>query len=150
MRRDDFALAHTLRVRWAEVDMQKVVFNGNYLTYFDVAIAEYWRALAQSASRDFADEYMNLYAVKATVEFHASARYDELIDVSCRVARIGRSSMGFVFGIWRGNEHLISGELAYVYVDPESGKSAPVPQPMRDAMISFERVKPDLGSGSPR
>ena len=46
MKRDDFRLLHRLRVRWAEVDMQKIVFNGHYLMYFDTAMADYWRALA--------------------------------------------------------------------------------------------------------
>ena len=41
----EFTFFHPLRVRWAEVDMQSVVFNGHYLTYFDVAITEYWRSL---------------------------------------------------------------------------------------------------------
>jgi acyl-CoA thioesterase FadM len=31
MKRSEFRFAHALRVRWAEVDMQKVVFNGHYL-----------------------------------------------------------------------------------------------------------------------
>ena len=44
--RQDFRLFHRLRVRWAEVDMQKIVFNGHYLMYFDTAMADYWRALA--------------------------------------------------------------------------------------------------------
>lgn len=35
---------YPLRVRWAEVDRQGIVFNGHYLTYFDVGITEYWRA----------------------------------------------------------------------------------------------------------
>ena len=43
--RDDFRFFHPLRVRWAEVDPQGIVFNGNYLTYADVAITEYFRAL---------------------------------------------------------------------------------------------------------
>ena len=43
MKRSDFRFADPLRVRWAEVDMQKVVFNGHYLMYFDTAIADYWR-----------------------------------------------------------------------------------------------------------
>ena len=37
MPRDDFRLRHELRVRWAEVDPQGIVFNPNYLMYFDVA-----------------------------------------------------------------------------------------------------------------
>jgi hypothetical protein len=31
---------------WAEIDMQRIVFNAHYLTYFDTAITDYWRALA--------------------------------------------------------------------------------------------------------
>ena len=45
MKREDFTFVHSLRVRWAEVDRQDVVFNGHYFLYFDVAVAEYWRAI---------------------------------------------------------------------------------------------------------
>ncbi|MGH8674367.1 MAG: acyl-CoA thioesterase, partial [Burkholderiales bacterium] len=45
MSRADFRCVHRLRVRWAEIDMQKVVFNGHYLTYIDTAVAEYWRGI---------------------------------------------------------------------------------------------------------
>ncbi len=45
MERAQFRVSHALRVRWAEVDRQNIVFNGHYLTYFDVAITEYWRAI---------------------------------------------------------------------------------------------------------
>jgi YbgC/YbaW family acyl-CoA thioester hydrolase len=54
IRREDFTLAHRTRVRWAEVDMQHVVFNANYLMYFDVAIAEYWRAIGSGRERELA------------------------------------------------------------------------------------------------
>ena len=46
MAKHDFSFFHALRVRWSEVDMQAIVFNGNYLNYFDVAFTEYWRELA--------------------------------------------------------------------------------------------------------
>jgi YbgC/YbaW family acyl-CoA thioester hydrolase len=142
MNRGDFTLVHPLRVRWAEVDMQHVVFNANYLMYFDVAIAEYWRAIAEGAAHDFHDDYMRLYSVKASLEYHGSAHYDELIDVGCRVARLGRSSITFAFGIWRGTDHLISGEIVYVYVDPATKKGAPIPERLRSAMLGYERVQP--------
>ena len=103
MAREDFTLVHRLRVRWAEVDMQHVVFNANYLMYFDVGIAEYWRAIGRGLERELAEVYMRLYTVKSVLEYHAPARYDEEIDVGARVARFGRSSMSFAFGIWRGD-----------------------------------------------
>ena len=45
MSRASFSFSHRLRVRWAEVDKQNIVFNGHYLTYFDVGVTEYWRAI---------------------------------------------------------------------------------------------------------
>ena len=35
---------HELRVRYGECDPQGIVFNANYLLYFDVAFTEMWRA----------------------------------------------------------------------------------------------------------
>jgi len=49
----DFRHRHALRVRWAEVDMQGVVFNGHYLTYCDVCVTEYWRAIGVPYPQDF-------------------------------------------------------------------------------------------------
>ena len=46
MKRSDFRFFHRLRVRWAEIDMQKIVFNGHYLTYIDTAVTAYWGRLA--------------------------------------------------------------------------------------------------------
>ena len=40
MAKEDYNCIHRLRVRWSEVDMQKVVFNGHYLTYIDTAFAD--------------------------------------------------------------------------------------------------------------
>ena len=121
MNRSDFTFTFQLRVRWAEVDRQDVVFNGNYFLYFDVAIAEYWRAVGIPYPEGYVDRYgTDIFAVKATADYLGSARYDDLLDIGCRIGRIGRSSMQFVLGIWRGGEHITSGELIYVNADPAS------------------------------
>lgn len=143
MQRSEFTFAHPLRVRWAEVDRQDVVFNGNYFLYFDVAIAEYWRAVGIAYPDGYVDRYgTDIFAVKATADFIGSAKYDELIDVAVRVSRIGRSSMTFLFGIWRGDEQITSGELVYVNADPKTKKSAPWPEDFKARLIAFERTQP--------
>jgi len=63
----DFAFFHRLRVRWAEVDMQSVVFNGHYLTYFDVALTEYWRAINLPSPIEQAKNGNELFVKKATL-----------------------------------------------------------------------------------
>ena len=151
MRRDDFTFLHKLRVRWAEVDRQDVVFNGNYFLYFDVAVAEYWRAIGIPYPDGYVNSYgTDVYAVKATAEYHGSATYDDMLDVGCRVGRIGRSSLQFVFGVWHGEEHITSGELIYVNADPKTRKSAPWAEAFRKAVLNFERVAPETGAGTPR
>ena len=151
MRRDDFTFLHTLRVRWAEVDRQDVVFNGNYFLYFDVAVAEYWRAIGIPYPDGYVNTYgTDVYAVKATAEYHGSATYDDMLEVGCRVGRIGRSSLQFVFGVWHGEEHITSGELIYVNADPKTRKSAPWAEAFRKAVLNFERVAPETGAGTPR
>lgn len=151
MRQDDFTFVHQLRVRWAEVDRQNVVFNGNYFLYFDVAVAEYWRAIGVPYPEGYVDAYgTDVFAVKASAEYHGSATYDDVLGIGCRVGRIGRSSLQFVLGIWKGAEHITSGELIYVNADPKTRKSSQWPEAFRSAILQFERLAPDTGSGTPR
>ncbi|MDO9438817.1 YbgC/FadM family acyl-CoA thioesterase [Hydrogenophaga sp.] len=136
--RSDFRFFHRMRVRWAEVDMQKIVFNAHYLMYFDTAISDYWRALALPYHESMEQLEGDLYVVKATVEFHASARVDDQIDVGMKLSRVGNTSLTFTGAIFRGNEHLITGELIYVFADPATQKSRPVPAALRDTLTGYE------------
>ena len=138
MKRQDFRFFHRLRVRWVEVDMQQIVFNGHYLMYFDTAFADYWRALAVPYYEAMHQLGGDLYVKKASVEYHASARYDDQLDVGLKCTRIGNSSMVFTGGIFRGDELLITGELIYVFADPATQTSRPVPQALRDLLTGFE------------
>ena len=142
MARDDFIATHRLRVRWAEADMQGIVFNGHYLTYFDVAITEYWRAIGLPYPQTTADSGGELYTVKATVEYRAPARYDDELELMVRCARIGRSSLAFAIEIWRGDQQIVHGELIYVHADPHTRKSAPLPERLLRAIRRFERTAP--------
>ena len=149
MSRADFRCDYRLRVRWAEIDMQKVVFNGHYLTYIDTAVAEYWREIGLPYPDGYVDRYgCDLYLRKAALEYHESARYDEVLAVLCRVGRMGRSSMDFRFEIWREEPNasqapLITAHLVYVNVDVGAGNPAPVPEDLRGRVRAYERVAPE-------
>ena len=140
--RHDYRFFHRLRVRWVEVDMQRIVFNGHYLMYFDTAMSDYWRALALPYDASMLALGGELYVKKASVEFHASARADDQLDVALKCSRIGTSSLLFTGAIFRGEEHLISVELIYVFADPVTQTSKPVPTTMRDILEGFEANEP--------
>jgi len=142
MARADFRLKHSLRVRWSEVDPQNIVFNANYLMYFDVAAGEYWRELGFVYPEGLSTLGVDTFVVSAKVDFHRSARYDDMIDVLARTARLGRTSLRMLLEVHRGDEHLISGELVYVFADPKTQKPQPIPDVFREKVTEFEILPP--------
>ena len=138
MQRQNFRCMHRLRVRWAEVDMQKIVFNAHYLMYIDTAMSEYWRALALPYEASMHILGGEMYVKKATVEYHASAKLDDTLDVGMRCARIGNSSCLFESAIFCGDRLLVTGELVYVFADPATQTSTPVPAALRAMLEGYE------------
>jgi acyl-CoA thioester hydrolase len=145
----DFRHRLDLRVRWAEVDMQGVVFNAHYLTYADVCITEYWRAIGLRYPEDLTADGTDTFVRKATVDYLAAARYDDELVVCGRTARIGSSSLRFLVEIYRRSETagtpLIGVELIYVNADPVAHKARPWSARVRDAIRAFETVPPEEG-----
>ena len=144
MSRAEFVCIPRLRVRWAEVDMQKIVFNGHYLTYIDTAIAEYWREIGLPYPQGYVERYgSDIYLRKATVEYLDSARYDDVLEVCCRTAALGRTSMTFAFEIYRESAQtpLVTAELVYVNADAAM-KTASLPADLRARVIAYERIAP--------
>ena len=150
MKRSDFRFFHRLRVRWAEIDMQKIVFNGHYLTYIDTAVTAYWGRVALPYETAFHILGGELYVKKATLEYHASALMDDDLSVGMKCSKLGKSSMVFEAGIFRGDKLLISGELIYVFADPRTQTSKPIPEALRNILLIFESGESvvDLKTGS--
>ena len=118
--------------------MQKIVFNAHYLMYFDTAISDYWRALAMPYETSMQQLGGDLYVKKVSVQYHGSARFDDQLDVALKCARIGNSSVLFTGAIFRGDALLIDSELVYVFADPLSQTSRPVPDALRALLTGYE------------
>jgi YbgC/YbaW family acyl-CoA thioester hydrolase len=138
----DFRFHYRLRVRWAEVDLQKIVFNPHYLMYYDCAGADYWRALALPYEAAMRRLDGDIYLRKVGVEFNASARIDDRLAVALRCERVGNSSMTFVGAIFMGERLLNSAELVYVFADPATQTSRPVPAALRALIQAYEAGQP--------
>jgi acyl-CoA thioester hydrolase len=121
--------------------MQAIVFNGNYLNYFDVAFTEYWRATGLPDVLAQAESGLEMFARKATIEYHAPARFDDVLDIGVCCAELGRSSMRFVLEIYQADDLLVSGEMTYVYADSRIRKSEPVPAAWRAQLTAFEQKR---------
>ncbi len=141
-KRQDFRSSTRLRVRWSEVDLQKIVFNAHYLMYFDTAIADYWRAMAIPYEETMHQWGGDLYVKKASVEYFASARYEDQLDVMLKCVKVGNSSVIFHGAIFRSDQLLVTCELIYVYANPATQTSQPVPAAFRELLTAFEAGEP--------
>ena len=83
---------HRMRVAYGDCDPSGVVFNPNYLVFYDVALTEFWRAHAGGYGA-MMEEGVDLQVVEATARFKAPARFDDEIDVTIEVTRLGNTSM---------------------------------------------------------
>lgn len=138
--KSDFRFHHDIRVRFADTDLQAIVFNANYLTYYDVAWTEYFRAIGFEW-KDLLALGVDTVLARTTMEFKSPARFDEVLEVYTRISRIGTTSLTFEFEIYPdGEERLIgSANSLYVCVDPKTMKSTPVPARLREHISAFER-----------
>lgn len=138
--RQDFWFHHPFRVRYSEVDAQAVVFNAHYLTYFDTAITEYFRALGYDYMAAVAATGVDFHTVRTLVEYKAPIRFDEEIEVCVRVARIGRSSITLALAIFAkgGGDPRAVGEVVWVYTDQTTHKTEPAPDDLRKLIASRE------------
>jgi YbgC/YbaW family acyl-CoA thioester hydrolase len=150
MKRTDFRHLEPLRVRWAEIDAQGIVFNGHYLTYLDTAISGYWRALALPYAETMKGLGGDLYVRRATLDYRGSARYDDRLDVGIRCREFGGSSMMVDGAVFHGDQMLVQAETIYVFADPATQSPVRLPDPLRRVILDFEAGQPvvDVAVGS--
>ncbi len=140
MARDDFNFSHTLRVRWAECDVQGVVFNAAYANYVEIGQVEYFRHLGIAIYDPAMRRHLDLATVKMSLEFFAPAQLDDVLRVYWKIQRVGNSSLTALCEIYRGRaeEPLTRGESVYVNYDDDTRVSRPVPDDVRRLIDTFE------------
>jgi acyl-CoA thioester hydrolase len=134
--RPPFKFSATTRVGFSDTDAQGVVYYGRYMPYFDLARVEYHRHL-EMLRTDPGDRQFVMRAM--TVEYHAPARFDDLIEVDVRIGRIGTSSVAYEFAAYlKGDELAVTATQTLVLVDLAEHKPCRVPDWWREKIRAFE------------
>lgn len=141
--RPPFSFSAATRVAFSDTDAQGIVYYGRYAPYFDVARVEYWRHLRFDAHDDPAAGEFVMRAFN--IEYHAPASFDDVLEVFCRVARIGNTSIQFEFDVVLADgsdRHLASATQTMVNVDLTARKPVPIDVHMRERIEAFEHPDP--------
>lgn len=116
----------SLRVRYAETDVMGVVYYANYLVWFEIGRTDWLRQTGQSY-RDMEAEGTQLPVIEAACEYRRPARYDDVVEVRTRAARLTPVRVRFDYEVLGpGGDLLAVGRTVHAAVTPD-GKPRRLP-----------------------
>ena len=124
---------HTIRVRYGECDSQGVVFNANWLAYFDILMTELWRERI-GAYQDMLAAGTDMVVAEATVRFLGPARFDDEIDFEVTVTRLGNTALTSRIEAHVDGRPVAAGEMRHVFIDPGTKTKKEIPADVRSAL----------------
>ena len=125
-----------IRIRYKDTDRMGVVYYGNYLTFFEVARAEYMRSLGFPYSELEARGYV-LAVTDASAKYHANVGYDALVTVRTRISMLSRVQVRFEYQVVDADNRLIvSGETGHACIN-EKMKACRMPE---ELLASLQEV----------
>jgi acyl-CoA thioester hydrolase len=124
---------HRVRVRYAEIDGQGVVFNAHWLTYFDDSCTRFMDAIGFQSI--WIDEF-DVMLVKANLEWQGPARFDDWIDIAVQPVRIGTKSFDLAYRATVDGNPACAATITYVSVKPGANTSVEIPAAVRQALES--------------
>jgi acyl-CoA thioester hydrolase len=126
---------HTLRIRYAECDMQGVVFNAHYLAYCDDAFGAWIEDVMPGAMSYTGNTgTFDVMVKSATITWHGGLRYGESLDIDCSVSRWGNSSFDVLYGGSVDGEPRFEVVITYVNVTPGTHNPARVSDDAKEAL----------------
>jgi YbgC/YbaW family acyl-CoA thioester hydrolase len=133
MTRPGFAFSTRFKVRYAEIDGQKVVFNSRYLEYADVAVTEFWDWTGIADALGMTWTETEFHVRHTEIDYLKPFVLGDTVEAFVAVTRLGRSSLTQRFELCHaetGALHTVI-EMVVVNVHLPSGKPAPLAPKVR-------------------
>ena len=124
-----------LRVRYYECDAQKVVFNGRYSDYVDVAAGEFMKTIWGDHKETLAND-IDYQVVSYLINWQASAYFDDILTITVEPIKIGKTSFTLKVDFYNydTNSFIASAEIVYVMVSATELKKMLIPEHMREQL----------------
>lgn len=134
------SFSYNFRIRYSEVDAQKIVYNSHYLTFLDVSIFEFFDAIGFNQEEYIKETNNEFHTVRAVVEYKAPATLGDTIEVLTRIKKIGNSSITFQQEIYlhESDKLLATGEIVWVNTNQEEMIPTSVPDYLRQLLKDYQ------------
>jgi acyl-CoA thioester hydrolase len=121
----------SIPTRWKDNDVYGHVNNVEYYSYFDTVI-NHW--LITEGGLDIHGGAVIGLCAESHCRFDAAVSFPDTIEAGLRVGRLGRTSVRYEIGLFRGGEQVAEGWFVHVFVDRESRRPAEMPAGIRSCL----------------
>ena len=138
--KDKKSFPYSFRIRYSEVDAQRIVYNSHYLAFLDVSIFEFFDAIGFDQEKYIKETNNEFHTVKAVVEYKSPATLGDTVEVFTRIKNIGNSSITFQQEIYLldSNKLIATGEIIWVNTNQAEMKPTRVPDNLRNLLIEYQ------------
>lgn len=129
-----FRFATTIRVRWGDCDAFGHVNNASYLSYFEEARIDYWKAVVPDVP------FTGMAIVHSSIDFRGQAFPGDQLTIKVAVTELKRTSFWAAYEVLRGDMVMATGRSAQVFFDYAAQQPSPIPEAFRARIASYEGI----------
>jgi len=128
-------LKYNYRVIYADTDAAGVVYYGNYFRFFEIGRTEFLRELTGISYKEIEDGGILLPVTESYCRYRASARYDDILEISTSLIKLSKVSISFAHEIrnLKTNQLLVVGYTRHASINKE-GKISALPSFLLDKL----------------
>lgn len=117
------------RVQFAETDMAGVLHFSNYFRYMEELEHAFWRSVGLTVYLRDSDPHLSWPRVSATCEYFAPLRFEDELDLTLRVTKVGEKSLHYEVDFRKDGERCATGKITAVCCATQPGSFAPTAIP---------------------
>ncbi len=128
-----YSTKSTIRVRYAETDQMRGVYNGRYFEYFEVGRADLMRSLGMTY-RQFEEAGFFLPLTEAYAKYLRQIQYDDMVEVVATLKEMPKARLRIDYEIYRNEEKMTEGFTVHSFIDVKTGKPVRAPKVFLDLL----------------
>ncbi|HKR33210.1 MAG TPA: tol-pal system-associated acyl-CoA thioesterase [Steroidobacteraceae bacterium] len=131
-----------VRVYWEDTDAGGIVYYANYMKFMERARTEWLRAIGIDQARLKEEHGLMFVVVDVEAHYRKPARYNDQLQVTCRVRETTRASITLDQEVYRenvGGELLLDGRVRAACLDALKYRPRPLPPELWEQINAGDR-----------
>jgi acyl-CoA thioester hydrolase len=135
-----FNFKNSIKVQFHQIDAIGILYNIQYFYLFENGRVDYLSNLGFIRNLSDIVQKFPVMTVNHRIDYLNFAEFHDEVEIFTRVSNIGTSSLIFEnLAVKNGEVLLAKSTTAYVYINPFTRTSTPIPEEIKQKLVEFEK-----------